>query len=90
MGNVTLLWCLIATFLMNIICADGGMDFIVQMIRTLQIAVHLGLVNINLPANVLMTNYNLIQIAMLDVLSSDGICEKCDAHQYFVETEAEQ
>ena len=33
---------------------------------------------------------NLIQIAMFDVLSGDGICQQCELHSYFYNNEADK
>ena len=34
-GNAALLWCLLTSIMLNTVLADGGMDYIVQMVRTL-------------------------------------------------------
>ena len=53
------------------------------MIRYLQINIHLGLVKVQIPANIMISNSLLINIAMFDILSSDGICQKCELNNYF-------
>ena len=34
-GNAALLWCLLTSIMLNTVLADGGMVYIVQMVRTL-------------------------------------------------------
>jgi hypothetical protein len=53
------------------------------MIRYLQINIHLGLVKVAIPANIMNNNALLINIAMFDILSGDGICKRCELNKYF-------
>ena len=70
---------------MNFLFADGGTDYITQMIRYLQVVIHIGLIELQIPANVLLNNNLLINIAMFDVMSEEGICKKCELKNYFEE-----
>ena len=36
-----------------------------------------------MPANIMISNSLLIQVAQFDVLSNEGICSQCDIYQYF-------
>lgn len=76
---------MIGSISLNFLFADGGTDYITQMIRYLQIVIHIGLIELQIPANVLLNNNLLINIAMFDVLSEGGICKKCELKNYFEE-----
>ena len=68
---------------LNYLFADGGTEYITQMIRYLQINIHLGLIKLQIPANILLNNNLLVNIAMFDILSEDGICNRCELSNYF-------
>jgi hypothetical protein len=57
--------------------------YLIQMLRTLQIIVHIPLFALNLPANVMMMESILINTAMFDVFAHKKICSFCDLSEYF-------
>jgi hypothetical protein len=61
---------LLVTFLMNLVLS-GSLRYMIMMIRFLQIVLHLPLLCISIPSNVIALNKVLIQVAMFDLLSSD-------------------
>jgi hypothetical protein len=66
-SKVTLKSSFIGTFILNIVL-QGAMHFILSMIRSLQLIIHLPIMSMVIPSNV-MTMFNiLIPIVMFDVL----------------------
>ena len=81
--NISLQVQLIVFFCLNYVLKDGGMQYLTETLRSLQIIVHLSLFNIILPANVMIMNELLLQVAMYNVLSEDGMCSTCEIKNYF-------
>ena len=65
---------LIGTFVMNQIMS-GGYRFMLEMIRSLQLILHLPMLRIVFPANVSSLFSAIVPIAMLDVLDSEYTTE---------------
>jgi hypothetical protein len=59
------------------------MIYLTETLRSLQILVHVPLFSIILPANVMMLNKILLNVAMYDVVSEDGLCATCEVKNYF-------
>jgi hypothetical protein len=76
--NISLCLQLVVFFCLNIVLKDGGMVYLNETLRSLQIIVHFALLKIILPANVMMINMILVQVAMYDILTEDGICSTCE------------
>jgi hypothetical protein len=64
-------------FIMNIIL-DGGKLFMLQLIRSLQVVVHLALNKIVFPSIVMMFFTSLVEVAMFDILGEERICSNCN------------
>jgi cytochrome b subunit of formate dehydrogenase len=60
------------------IVLSGGMIFMLQLIRALQIVVHLALNRIVIPSVVMMVFSSLVKVAMFDVLGEERICTNCN------------
>lgn len=73
---------LIITLVMNY-GLTGAAEYMQLLLRYLQLAVHLQLIGIPVPAIVMMSNSAWVQVSQFDILSGDGICEQCELPQYF-------
>ena len=60
---------LVAVFLLNFVLS-GSMKYMAMLARFLQIVLHLPLIHISIPGNVISLNKVLIEVAMFDVLDS--------------------
>lgn len=69
-GELSLKWLLIISFSMNIFL-QGAMYYMSALIRSLQIVLHLPIINIIIPGNVLMTFGYIFPVVMFDVLDPD-------------------
>ena len=58
------------SFVLNV-CLSGGGLFFLMLIRSLQIVLHLPLLKVIFPANVIMIFTYIISVAMFDILDSD-------------------
>ena len=65
---------LIATFAMNLIMS-GAMVYMIAMVRSLQMILHLPLLKVILPGNVSMLFEIMIPIVMFDILDSSWSTE---------------
>ena len=63
---------MIGGFAFNLITA-GSLSLILGMINSLQLIVHLPLINVSTPANVMMVEGVLVPVVMFDVLESDDL-----------------
>jgi hypothetical protein len=66
------------SFAMNLIMA-GSLSMILGMINSLQLIVHLPLLAVSAPANVMMIEEILIPIVMFDIFESDDLFKFADS-----------
>ena len=81
--NFSFLICLAVSLSLGFILSYGGADYMTEMLRSLQIIVHLPLFKINFPANVMVMTSILIEVAMFDILGEKKICSFCNVADYF-------
>jgi hypothetical protein len=81
--NFSLIIGLVVLFVFNILLSGGGIEYFIQMLRTLQIIVHFPLFRLNFPASVMMMNSILMNVAMLDIFAHEKICSICNLSEYF-------
>ena len=60
---------LVIVFLLNFVLS-GSMKYMTMLVRFLQIVLHLPLIHISIPGNVISLNKVLIEVAMFDILDS--------------------
>ena len=66
---------MVLIFVLNIIFANGMMEFFVKMINSLQLIIHLPMMAIVVPANVQTFFQAIVPIVCFDILSDFGIFE---------------
>ena len=61
---------------------DGVMIYMLQMVRALQVIVHLAMNRIVFPAVTIMFFSNLIEVVMFDELGEERICSNCNVETF--------
>jgi hypothetical protein len=69
---------MITSFFMNLFVA-GSLSQILGMINSLQLIVHLPMMAVSVPANVMMIEGILIPIVMFDIFESDDLFKIADS-----------
>ena len=78
--GVSLIWVLVIAVILNYFL-PGGVKYMMFLIRTLQIILHLPMMSIIVPGNVSMLIHNLFPVVMFDILEVTE--EKIDASLIF-------
>jgi hypothetical protein len=69
-GNISLKFMFVFTLVLNIFC-HGALDYMIRVIRSLQMIIHMPMLRIIIPANVIVFYEIIIPIIMFDILEAD-------------------